>query len=81
MTFREFMQKYRKKRKRIEKFARDFVMFRSSLASFAEKHLKKAYNAGYLEGFGEGVERGWNECESVHKVIDKVRVIKVKNDD
>lgn len=78
MTFREFMQRYKKKRKRIEKFAVNYSIFRCNLSFLAEEYLKKSYNAGYLEGLGEGFEKGWNECQSVHKVIDKVKVIEVK---
>lgn len=80
MTFREFMKKYKKKRKRIEKVCEGFYFFMATLCPVAERHLKKAYNAGYWEGFGEGVEKGWNECESVHKVVDKVRVVEVRNE-
>lgn len=79
MTFREFMKKYKKKRKRIEEFSWDgFHFFMARLCPVAERHLKKAYNAGYEEGFEKGLDKGWNECESMHKVIDKVKVIEVK---
>lgn len=78
MTFREFMQKYKAKKARID-FIEDEEPF-GTMARLAEKHLKKAYNAGYWEDFREGVEKGWNECENTHKIVDKVKVIEVKNE-
>lgn len=58
MSFREFMQKYKAKRKRIDVNTESDEDFWCKLAMLAEKYLKKAYNAGYEECFGKG------DCES-----------------
>lgn len=78
MTFREFMKKYKKKRKRIDVVGDEDFWYYAAMLS--EKYLKKAYNAGYEEGFEKGLDKGLDECESVHKVIDKVKVIEVRNE-
>ncbi len=79
MTFREFVQKYKKKRKRIGNVSESNTEFFYCLARFAEKHLKKAYNAGYWEGFEKGVDKGWDECESVkcgNNILNGARIEK-----